>query len=143
MVSVGTAAFNCRAKVFETLPAVAVRVTACAAATDDTVAVKPTLLLFAGTVTVAGTVTAALLLDRLTMRPPLDAVDVSVTVQASVPAPVIEALLQESELKAAGTAVPVPLRPITAVAPVEELLLTVSWPVAAPATVGSNWIFKL
>jgi hypothetical protein len=38
----------------------------------------------------------------------------------------MEPLLQESELKAAGTAVPVPLRLINDVVPVEELLLTVS-----------------
>src|SRR5580698_1189413 len=44
IVNVGTAAFNCRAKVFETPPALAVRVTACPVETDDTVAVKPALL---------------------------------------------------------------------------------------------------
>ena len=35
-------------------------------------------------------------------------------------------------------AVPVPLRATTAEPPVVELLLTVSWPVAAPAVVGRN-----
>jgi hypothetical protein len=34
---------------------------------------------------------------------------------------------------------PVPLRATTAVPPVVELLLTVSFPVAAPVVVGSNW----
>ena len=40
-VNVGTAAFSCSAKLLETLPALAVRVTACAVATEDTVAVNP------------------------------------------------------------------------------------------------------
>jgi hypothetical protein len=77
-------------------------------------------------VTVAGTATAALLLDRLTLRPPLAAAEVIVTVQASVPDPVMDPLMQERALNAAGTAVPVPLRVITAAAPVEELLLMLS-----------------
>jgi sulfur carrier protein ThiS len=47
---------------------------------------------------VAGTVTAALLLARLTLKPPLPAAAVSVTVQLSLPDPVIDALLQESAL---------------------------------------------
>src|ERR1035441_2182656 len=47
-------------------------------------------------------------------------------------------LLQYSALSAAGAAVPVPLRLITAVPLVEELLVMVSWPVAAPTAVGSN-----
>ena len=124
--SVGTAAFNCRANVLETLPELAARATACALATGETVAVNPALVAFAGTVTVAGTVTAALLLDRFMVNPPLPAAEVSVTVQASVPDPVMEPLLQERPLNAAGTAVPVPLRVITVEAPVEELLLMLS-----------------
>jgi hypothetical protein len=124
--SVGTAAFNCRANVLETLPELAVRVTDCALVTGETVAVNPALVAFAGMVTVAGTVTAALLLDRLTLSPPLAAAEVSVTVQVSVPGPVMEPLPQEMPLNAAGTAVPVPLRVITAAAPVEELLLMLS-----------------
>jgi hypothetical protein len=126
MLSVGTGTFNCRAKVSETLPALAVRVTACAVPTDDTVALNPALVAFAGTVTVAGTVTAALLLDTLTHRPPLGAAALSVTVQASVPDPVMVPLPQESALNVAGATVPVPLRPITAVPLVEELLAMVS-----------------
>src|SRR6202161_2253906 len=112
MVNVGTAAFSCSAKVLETPPALAVRVTDCAVVTDDTVAVKPALVALAGTTTVAGTVTAALLLVTDTLKPPLPAGPLSVTVQASVPAPVIDALLQESALNNPDTAVPVPLRPI-------------------------------
>ena len=125
-VNVGTAAFSCRAKLLETLPALAVRVTACAVVTDATVAVNPALLALAGTKTAAGTVTAALLLVRPTLKPPLPAAALSVTVHVSLPDPVMDALLQESALNAAGTAVPVPVRLITAVPLVEELLWMVS-----------------
>jgi hypothetical protein len=44
-------------------------------------------------------------------------------VQASVPDPVMEALLQETALKAV---MPVPLSPMTAVGLVESLLVTVN-----------------
>lgn len=123
MLSVGTAAFNCRAKPSETPPALAVRVAACAVATEDTVAVNEALVALAGTVTVAGNVTAALLLARLTLNPPLAAAAFSVTVQASVPDPVMDVLLQEN---AVSTGVPVPLRLIIAVALAEELLAMVN-----------------
>jgi hypothetical protein len=102
-VAVPLAAFSCRAKLLETLPALAVSVTACADVTDDTVAVNPALVAFAATVTVAGTVTAALLLARLTLKPPLPAAALSVTVQLSLPDPVIDALLQESALNACNS----------------------------------------
>jgi hypothetical protein len=125
-VNVGTAAFSCSAKLLETLPALAVRVTACAVVTEDTVAVNPALVALAGTTTVAGTVTAALLLARVTLKPPLPAAVVSVTVQASLPDPVIDALLQVSALSAAGTAVPVPVKLITAVPLVDEVLWIIS-----------------
>src|ERR1700691_4171017 len=114
-VNVGTAAFSCKAKLLETLPALAVRVTACAVVTEETVAVNPALLALAGTNTVAGTVTPALLLVRPTLKPPSPAAVLSVTVHASLPAPVIDALLQVSPLKAPDAAVPVPVRLITAV----------------------------
>jgi hypothetical protein len=126
MVNVGTAAFNCRAKVLEMPPALAVRVTACPVETDDTVAVNPALLALAGTTTVAGTTTAALLLATDTLKPPLPAGPLNVTVHASLPEPVIDALLQDSALKVAATAVPVPVRPITVVPLVEEVLWMVS-----------------
>ena len=126
IVNVGTAAFSCSAKVLETPPVLAVRVTDCAVVTDDTVAVNPALVALAGTTTVAGTVTEALLLVRPTLTPPLPAAELSVTVQASLPAPVIDALLHDNELNTPGTAVPVPVRPITAVPLVDELLWTVS-----------------
>jgi hypothetical protein len=101
------AAFSCKAKVLETLPALAVRVTACAVVTEDTVAVNPALVALAGTTTVAGTATAALLLARLTLKPALPAATARVTVQLSLPDPVIDALVHESAPNVAGTAVPV------------------------------------
>jgi hypothetical protein len=125
-VNVGTAAFSCSAKLLETLPALAVRVTACAVVTEDTVAVNPALVALAGTTTVAGTVTAALLLARVTLKPPLPATVVSVTVHASLPDPVMDALLHDNALNAAGTAVPVPVRLTTAVPLVDELLWIVT-----------------
>jgi hypothetical protein len=137
---VAVAAPNVKLKLSETPPALAVRATVWAVLTDETVAVNPALVAFAGTVTVAGTVTAALLLDRLTLRPLLGAAAFSVTVQASVPEPVMDELLQESAVSAAAVvpAVPVPFRVIAAVALVEELLAMVSCPVAAPSVAGLN-----
>jgi hypothetical protein len=134
-LSVGTAAPNVSAKVFATPPALAVRVAVCAVLTEETVAVKVAVVEPAATVTVAGTVTDELLLARLTAKPPVGAAAFSVTVQLSVPAPVIEPLVQLSALSI-GT--PVPLRPTTVEVPLEELLVRVSEPEMAPATVGSN-----
>ena len=52
-VRVGVQAFNCKAKLSETLPAVAVRVADCAEVTAETVAVNAALVALAGTVNVA------------------------------------------------------------------------------------------
>jgi hypothetical protein len=106
--------------------------------TEATAAEKATPLELAGTVTVAGRVTAGSLLERPTLRPPLPAAPLRVTVQASVPAPVIEPGVQERALSVPCTAVPVPLRPITADGLLVELLVRVIVPAAAPAVVGSN-----
>ena len=84
-----------------TPPAAAVSVAVCVVVTAAAVAVKPALDAPAGTVTLPGTVTALSLLDRLTARPPVPAAPVSVTVQASVPAPVIVPLAQLKLLNAA------------------------------------------
>src|SRR5580692_9079390 len=97
-VTVDVSAFNCREKVCETLPVVAFRVTVCAVVTAETVAENMTLVAVAGTVTEGGTVTAVLLLDRATLTPPLPAAALSVTVQESVPAPVIDEFTQDSAL---------------------------------------------
>ena len=117
----------------------AVKVAACALATEAIVAEKAALVALAGTVTVAGRVTAALLLERLTLSPPLPAGALRVTVQASVPEPVIETLEQESAFSVPGATVPVPLRLITADGFVDELLVSVRAPVAAPVAKGSKW----
>jgi hypothetical protein len=80
----------------------------CDVLTAATAAVKLALVALAATVTVAGTVTAALLLARLTLRPAIGAAAVSFTVQASDPAPVMAALPQETALTA-GAASPTAL----------------------------------
>jgi hypothetical protein len=139
MLSCGVYALSLRAKVSETVPEVAVKVVACAVATEAMVAEKAALVALAGMVTVAGRVTAALLLDRLTLSPPLPAAVLRVTVQASVPEPVIEPLEQESALNVPGAIVPVPLRLIAADGFVEELLFRVRAPFAAPVAKGSKW----
>ena len=103
--------------------------------TEETVAEKLAVAEPAGTVTDAGTVTALLLLARFTVKPPLAAAEFRVTVQLSVPAPVIELLLQLNPL---STGTPLPLRLMMVDVPLDELLVSVSCPVAAPAAVGSN-----
>jgi len=126
---------SCRANVWETPFALAVKVTACAFVTAATVAVKLALVAPAATVTTAGTVTALLLLARLTANPPLAAAALIVTEQLSLTAPVSELLLQVNSVNA-GT--PVPLRLTVAEPPVDELLERLSDPLCEPATVGSN-----
>lgn len=130
IVSCGPAivAPNCSAKLLETPAALAVSVTACAVVTDETFAMNPALVAFAGTTSVAGTVTAALLLTRLTLRPPLPDAAVSVTVQLSVPDSVIEVLLQEIAPNAAG-----PLAPAAA-----ELFTVVPQPNGRRATMKQD-----
>ncbi len=66
--------------------------------TAFTVAVTAALLAFAGTVTAAGNVTAASLLDSRTLNPPLAAGALKATAHNSVPAPVIDGLLQVNAL---------------------------------------------
>jgi hypothetical protein len=106
---VGTSAFNCKLNSFETLAASAVNVTFCVAPTDSTFAVKDVLVAFAGTVSEAGTVTPGLLLERVTLNPPLGAAALSVIVQESLPETVMEALAQESVLNAAPVVAGVPV----------------------------------
>jgi hypothetical protein len=134
---VGMKAFSWSWTVLETVPEVAVRVADCVVVTESIVAKKATLVALTGTVTVAGSVTAGLLLERLTFSPPLPAATLRNTVQESVPDPVIEALAQENALSVPGAAVPVPLS-ITATGLVEELLVKVSAPVTAPVAEGSK-----
>ncbi len=95
-VAFAVGAFNSTAYVLDTPPAFAVSVAVCFAVTAFTVAVNPALLAFAGTVTAAGNVIAASLLDNPTLNPPLAAGPLRATVHTSVPAPVIDPLLQDS-----------------------------------------------
>jgi hypothetical protein len=132
---VGVIAPSCKLKLSVTLPALAVNDTAAAELTEDTVAEKLAVVAPAATVTVPGTVTALLLLARLTGNPPLAAATFSATEQLSVPVPVIDPLVQ---LRPVSTGVPAPLRLTAVEVPVEELLVRVSVPVAAPAAVGSK-----
>jgi hypothetical protein len=97
--SVGVPLPNSSAKICDTPFALAVRVTVCEVLTEETVAMKLAAVAPAATVTVAGTVTAELLLARLTIKPPLPAAVFRVTVQLSVPAPVIEPFAQTRELR--------------------------------------------
>lgn len=93
-----------------------------------------------GTDTEVGTVTALLLLARLTVMLLLESAALSVTVQVSVPAPIIDDLAQvnpESE----GTVEAEPL-PCSLTAPprfddVPDFAATVSWPVESVAEAGS------
>jgi hypothetical protein len=99
------------------------------------VAVKLALVAPAAIVTDAGTVTALLPLARLT-GVAVVAAEVSVTVHASVPAPVSDPLLQERALNVGVIgACPVPLRLIVAVA---ALLLIAIDPAKEPVVAGSK-----
>jgi hypothetical protein len=140
-VNTGKTAFNCTVKVAVVVPTVAVSVAASAEGTAETVAVNPAVVAPAGTVTTAGTATAMLLLERITSSSAL-AGSVRVTVQESIPAPVKDALLQDSVLNVAA-ATPVPLIGTVTGSLVEPLVVTVNCPVAAPVAVGSNWIFTV
>jgi hypothetical protein len=118
------------AKVSATPPALAVSVAVCVVLTEETLAVKLVLVAPDATVTEAGTVTAELLLARATVSPPLAAAAFSMTVQLSVPAPVIDPLAQLKALKLVEfvelAEVPVPLSPIKSVPLTVELLLMVN-----------------
>jgi len=117
------------------LPDAAVSVTFSLVVTAETVAVNEALVAPAATVTLAGTFTAALLLVSFTAKPPVAAAELSVTLQASLPAPVSVALEHETLLSAAT--VPVPLSAMAVLLPVVELLARVILPLTAPAALGS------
>ena len=134
----GPLAFSCRANVFVTPPAAAVSVAVVAVVTAVAVAVNEAVDALAATVTEAGTVTALLLLESVIASPPVPAGALSVTVQASVVAPVSDAFVHETALSTPGAAVPVPVRVTTLVAPVPALLVIVMDPLDAPTLLGSN-----
>ncbi|MFP5228637.1 MAG: hypothetical protein ACLGXA_13515 [Acidobacteriota bacterium] len=92
------AGFNCRVSVSELLLSNAVSVAVCAEVTAVAIAVKTALDAPEATMTEAGNWIAPLLLLRFTVTPRLPAACVSVTLHASVPAPVMEAVTQVSAL---------------------------------------------
>jgi hypothetical protein len=113
MLSMRVSASTCRVILFETLPALAVSVTVWLVVTHCEVTVNAALVSPDVTVTVAGRVNDALLLDKLTTSPALGASTVSFTVQAFVSCPTKDALLQVSPFSAAAEeddGVPVPPR---------------------------------
>jgi len=71
--------------VLATLPAVAVMVAVCEVVTETTVALNVADVAPPGMVTLAGTVTLALLLERVTKDPPDTAATESVAVQVDAP----------------------------------------------------------
>lgn len=134
-LKVGVAAFNCSEIDVDVLPALAVRVTDWAVVTEAAFAVKVALLAVAGTKTELGTVTAPLLLARVTLTPPVGAEPERLTEHASASVPVIDVLLQLTPLTVGVTLVPVPLRLTEALGAVLDI---VSWPLDEVALAGSN-----
>ena len=125
---------NARAKLWDAPFALAVMVAVCADETEATVAENEALVCLAETVTDAGAITAASLLARFTAMPPEGAAEVRLTVQASVPAPVIVLLVQDIALRdgvgvvAGGPATAAAFR-LTTASPCDELLAMVREPV--------------
>jgi len=118
--------------------------TACVTGTAAAVSLKLVLVAFGGTMMLPGTVTAELLLTRLTSTLLLPAGAVNVTVQLSLSDPVSDELLQEMPLStlcgvagAAGST-PRPLRLITGSPPAVTLPITVTSPDTSPALAGVN-----
>jgi hypothetical protein len=126
------AALSCSETACEVPPVVAVSLTDCALVTAAAFAMKVAVPAPAGTDTLAGTVTALLLLARETLRPPVGAEPDKLTVQESASEPVNEVLLQERAVTpgravtAGKAATPAPARLIVAVG---ALLLIVTRPV--------------
>jgi len=132
---VGTLVPISRAKVFARSPELAVIVTVCAVLVAVAVKLKLALFWPDATVTDAGTITAALLLERLTASPLLSAAAFSVTVQISEPDPVIDPVAQVRPFTI-GTPIPVKLTLRAWLS--DELLLSDNCPVVVPEAVGSN-----
>jgi len=94
----GTAAFSCIAKFCEEALRLAATVADCEVVTEATFALNDAVDVPAATTTLAGTVTAVLLLATLTLAPPDGAAELSDRAQVVVPAPVNELLPQERAL---------------------------------------------
>jgi hypothetical protein len=126
-LSAAAAAFNVRTAVADSPPALAVIVAVCILVTAETDATKLALDSPEATVTAAGTATEVLLLDSATLKPPVPAAPVKVTVQESDPVPVNALFAQLNPLSNDGfVTVPVPLRFTTVAVAVSELLVSVS-----------------
>jgi hypothetical protein len=134
-LSAGVAASNSSAIALELLPVDAVRVADCVVFTEATLAVNDVLVAPAGMVTEPGTETAVLLVASTTLTPPAGAELDNVTVQESAIDPAMDVLLHEIALTAGITLAPVPLRLMTDVG---TLLEIVSCPVTEVAELGSN-----
>ncbi len=134
-LNVGTVEPSCNVKVAGEPKALADNTAVCVEVMEETVALKLALVAPAATITEVGTLTAALLLARLTGIPPIAAAVFSVTLQLSVPALVMDPLAQ---LNALTFGMPVPCKLMIHEEPAQELLVNVSWPVASPAAAGLN-----
>ena len=126
--------------VFDILPWVAVRFTVCEVLTLETIAAKLALVDPDGTETETGTLTAALLLARFTVTPPLGAAALNVTSHESDPAAIIDELAHVSPAKeAVDEEEPFPCN-LTALATLVFVLviaLTLNCPIESVADPGS------
>jgi hypothetical protein len=104
IASAAVPGFNCNDSFWEIPPPVAVKVTDREVATALTLAVNVALAAEAGTVIELGTLTAELLLARVTLKPLAGAGAERLTVHVSASVPAMEVLLQERPLKAAAMA---------------------------------------
>jgi hypothetical protein len=128
--------------VFETDPCVAVRLIVCDELTAAIVATKGALFAPDATVTEAGTAIALLLLARLTTNPVLGAAAVKVTVQLSLPAPIIEGAEQlRAEREAVPELEPFPcsLMVLDELVAAREVLIVVRLSVPVESVVVLGW----
>lgn len=135
----GADPFRLMEVVFVTEPFVAVRVAVCEEATAAILAAKFALVTPEATITEDGTVTALLLLARLTTAPPLGAAEVKVTVQSSAPAPFIEGCAQLRPDSAVFSPAPCSFTvPPPRFAASAEMVVTLTCPVVTVADPGSK-----
>ena len=138
--SVGVPGPTSNAKLAELSPDFAVKVTVSDVLDAVTVALKLAEFAPAATVNEEGTVTAELLLERLTVNPPVPAATFRLTVQGSVPDTAIDPLAHVSPPMVDA---PVPDRLTFRARPSEEVFVNVNSPVDVPAAVGSNCTLRL
>ena len=107
--SLGTLGRSCKSNMAELPVTEAVKATDCAELTGETLALKLNELAPAGKVSVVGSFTAPLSLERLTLIPPLVVDVLSLSEHGSVPAPTIDLCPQVNALR---PGVPLPLSAI-------------------------------